>query len=904
MMLLFLGPAAAVSVNVIEGEDPVFSGYYADAAADDYFIQNDHIAVVVSAIDHQWYYAESGGTIIDAGASDELVDELGNFYTYFDDDWPRQAVYQVLEVVDDGSGGSVVIRVTGADSNDPSINVVTDYSLADGETWVTVRTTITNTGQNSYPSFELGDAFHWGDCEAFVPGYGFSPGGETSAQWFAATGARVSYGYCGPPNTLWGPHGSDWSDINMETVSLGPGDIVTYTRYLIVGGIDIASVARVAHGCIGLDVENVTCTMTSQVDGKPLWGGEITVRNASGNLYFHMETDRSGRSVSSLPPGEWRFTSSFPKYTGSDEWWAITSGEPLDYSINLASDGSPAYAKADTLTLIQRPILAIPEITTPGDHFLIQCEADQDASEWSAMILFEEISMPLAVRYPSYDQDTGWWTITASVPQVPLYELYDLVVTAEPGYVDTARNAVRVIPAEKTDFYFVHITDPHLPTPIYHYQYGAFTDSSNVNDLREVMADIDIINPEFVVLTGDVIHEGELEDYLRGRYFSRTKRLLTEFRQPVYVTSGNHDLGGWTDTPPPAGTARRDWWRFFGWKRLDIGDPDSDQSKTQDYGFDYGGIHFTALEAYDNYESWRMPIYGATSFNEDQLLWLDDDLAGSQQSQSHVLLYHYDFASQINLQALDVDMALWGHIHHDSGSITSPPYDLATNNAGSGERSYRLIRVSDGVLHPSATVSAGYAGTNLQVSFEPANDGTSSDVTAVVTNFLNERFEHAELNVRLPDEEGMIRISGGTLRQVHRRDGVSVCYVGIDIPPYSVTTISVRLDPSMSNIMDGELIIEWEDRPDAAEFWVYGVNNQAYLDPDLSFPFSNRLAILPGGTTSWASSRGIGDQDNNWTYVIVAVDGQYEEVTRYGPWAEWDYAIPNRSIRIDAEIHY
>ena len=33
----------------------------------------------------------------------------------------------------------------------------------------------------------------------------------------------------------------------------------------------------------------------------------------------------------------------------------------------------------------------------------------------------------------------------------------------------------------------------------------------------------------------------------------------SEFQIPVYLTAGNHDIGGWVATPPPAGTARRDW---------------------------------------------------------------------------------------------------------------------------------------------------------------------------------------------------------------------------------------------------------------------------------------------------------------------------------------------------------
>jgi hypothetical protein len=188
--------------------------------------------------------------------------------------------------------------------------------------------------------------------------------------------------------------------------------------------------------------------------------------------------------------------------------------------------------------------------------------------------------VPLTVTSAVYDATTLWWRLTATVPTPALTELYDLRVTAEGGVDDVTRHAVKVLPAYRSDYYFVHITDPHLPTHLYYYEAGAETDSSEVVDLREVIADVNVINPEFVLLTGDLINEGELEDYLSRRYYSHAQRVLGEFAAPVFLTGGNHDLGGWDATPPSDGTARRDWWRFFGWKRGES--PAGAPARTQD----------------------------------------------------------------------------------------------------------------------------------------------------------------------------------------------------------------------------------------------------------------------------------------------------------------------------------
>ncbi len=799
-MLLCLAPglaSAAVSAYRALDSGPLLGGSRAEGLVNDYILENDRIVVVVASPGHAVGDAVSGGNIIDAGMSENRLDALGDMHGYLNNEYGRQPMsYQVL-VIDDGSGGGpAVLRATGFDFDDTSIGVVTEYSLADGDDHLRITTTITNAGATSYPAYGMGDQLDWGDAALFAPGEGFITASASGAwPWLAASSPAngASYGYRSPLGDVAGGHGGGESTLVVDEAPLPPAGVLIYERDFLVGDGDIAAVAAIVHEMEGTAVGSVLTTVTHASDGSPFTGASVDAFQDDAH-YLSMATGEDGLADATLPPGDWRLVAGAFEHLDDEVEISLAVGQTLNPEFSLPYDDSIPPV-ADTLTVIQRPLVNIPALIAPGDTLEISCEADGAVTGWAAELRYGAITLPLAIASAVHDASTGWWTLRALLQSPELFELYDLYVSADGGIADTATNAVSVLSAFKNDYYFMHITDIHLPTHMYHDEPGAETDSSSVMDLRDVFADFELINPEFVLITGDFIHEGELEDYLYRRYYSRAQRLLTESRVPTFLTAGNHDLGGWSDTPPPAGTARRDWWRFFGWPRLDDPPPGA-TARTQDYSFDYGPVHFVGLEAYDNYDWWRYGIYGSTSFISDQLLWLDADLAAATAagSTSQVLFYHYDFKDEMDLSGLGVEMALWGHIHSNSGSIYTQPYDLGTDNIAGGRRAYRMIRVSDGVLAPTNTLYAGSSGNNLRVQYTPANDGTNLALSATVINNQAQGFEHGRLRLLLPNQGGTIQVVGGTLAQVDRSGEFAVCYVDVNFPPSSTTQVDILLD--------------------------------------------------------------------------------------------------------------
>ncbi len=445
--------------------------------------------------------------------------------------------------------------------------------------------------------------------------------------------------------------------------------------------------------------------------------------------------------------------------------------------------------------MVMRPIATVPAVLPRGQNFIVQCLADEGTADWEASLVVWGTEIPLGLSDVGYHTSLGRWLMRAGVPADAPLETYDLVVRGSGIQPDTVRNAVRVVSAFADSFYVVHVTDTHLPTTMYWGEPGASTDSSSLEDYRAVIHDINLIDPLFVVHTGDVVNEGELEDFQGRRYFSRAKRAMGELTVPQYTVSGNHDVGGWDATPPADGTARRTWWRFFGWPYLDS-PPPGDALHTQNYAFDCGNVHFAGMEAYINYDGWRYDIYGSHSFTANQMVWLQQDLEQAHAVPWKVLFYHYDFQAQLDPGGLDVDLYLWGHTHQDSEAMHGDAWSVATDRVCDGRRAYRVIRFTPQGIEPAATLSAGISGQSLSASFSPANDGSATEVTATVYNSHYQRFEHGLLRFLMSPDGAPYRGDGGQLFQSLRGvdaggDSVVVCYVRVDIQPRSVAAVTV-----------------------------------------------------------------------------------------------------------------
>ena len=500
----------------------------------------------------------------------------------------------------------------------------------------------------------------------------------------------------------------------------------------------------------------------------------------------------------------------------------ILAGLLLALTLSSAATPAAAYTYGDTLTTIMRPLPNLPALVVPGGAFTVWALAPSSAGSWAASLQLGALTVPLAPSGGGWQASKGRWELSFSVPAGTPEEVYSLQLSSDATITDLAAHAVKVLPAFKTDYYFAQISDTHLPTHALSSN-GVIdvTDTTGMGDFDAVIEDLNVIHPEFIIHSGDLVNEGELEEYLGMYEMGRAQAMLSRLRDPVFVSTGNHDIGGWGATLPPDGTSRKDWWRYFGWPWL-LNPPAGDPYHSQDFTFDYGPLHVIGLEAYINngsYDHYRQDIWGAQSFTPEQMAWLEADIAAQPPGTKKLAFYHYDFGgtlsngspganfSQINPAALGLDAAIWGHNHVvPEGSLSARPINLGLRSVIDYRR-FRIFRVSNGVITPGAMHAAGGISSaptdSMALAWSGANDGTRSRLSLSVNNRYNETWDHARVRFVMADHDSAFTVTGGTLYQTIREGGVTLVYVDCVIPANGVTALSVQASAPLAGVPPG-----------------------------------------------------------------------------------------------------
>jgi|GEM_PF-7062015 len=443
------------------------------------------------------------------------------------------------------------------------------------------------------------------------------------------------------------------------------------------------------------------------------------------------------------------------------------------------------------LSSIKRPIQAVPIIQKKRGSFEIVLLGFKKTSRWRA-----ELSNPrtgkvnLPINSTEYRDPN--LILIATLPSNIQEELYDLTVYGPNKIKETSYHSVKVINDFKESYSFVHIADIHT---------NPFGDSRGKTNkiLEKIIKEINLINPEFVLLTGDFVGSG-----VPG-YYINFLSILSELEVPIYIVAGNHEIFSHTlpngVSYPPYPQHKAVYEKYIGPLYYDF------QYNNHLYiGF------FTA-----NFGRWmdeQENSVGGFRLENSKREWISRELEKFKNFPLKILFNHFPSAiwlstseegpkfGEYELRSLydnyKINMELHGHLHRDTlvhvGS--TPTLLLETRGIQKQDKmGYRLIRIKGNNIERFSYNNEPLASipwNNLDISYSPSNSGLSNEVTATITNQLSEPFESALIKFIMPKKVDNFKVENGIIVQIAENNDTKTLYVRTRVEPNSSKVVKAK----------------------------------------------------------------------------------------------------------------
>ena len=339
------------------------------------------------------------------------------------------------------------------------------------------------------------------------------------------------------------------------------------------------------------------------------------------------------------------------------------------------------------------------------------------------------------------------------------------------------RKTVHIIDSVPEDFSIVQLAD--LPT------FGG--DESGDQLLRQIISEVNIINPNLVLFTGDIAYGGSWDQY------RRLVDAMATVDAPVIAVAGNHEYEGWAG-----------YLHYF---------------REPYHAIDYGRYKIISLNS----------GHSRDQLTESQYRWLLGQLRQLQDQTPIVQIHHpvhhtegqrgYVHVRADELVALfrkhGVPIVVSGHWHGDMvfdehGNDRRDTWDfpgtayVATTTAGADLREaysasplhhgYRLIRLKNNTLQ---SYTYDYDGDGERDAAASIPVGKLNVVrregnSVTVRNELNEDFPNAKVVIKTKEVDIQWRPTQGQILRQILRGGENAIEVLVDLPANSETTITLQ----------------------------------------------------------------------------------------------------------------
>jgi hypothetical protein len=402
-------------------------------------------------------------------------------------------------------------------------------------------------------------------------------------------------------------------------------------------------------------------------------------------------------------------------------------------------------------------------------------------------------------EYDSYTHQSINNRIWVKVPESSPEEIYDLIVKSG-GEKHVSTHSVKVVSEFNTRHKFIHITDLHISR-----QWIGQADNGYAKELElldNFIKVANIINPDFVIITGDNIHDytrfnadstGWGGDLVRGadelplveekwkNFYEGANGFsgIHGFNAPTFTASGNHDFYGIAEENHLAKAAQ---WNFLCGKRV--------------FGFSYAGTRVIVSDDFLGDPVTDIPEKSPMSGLQGKVL--ESYLVENGEGQIRIMAQHrYNRIDTAFCDEHKIAILLNGHSHKPfyeyvgaTPTISIRPGTISKSGCSDPEKELGYFRIFhiDGKTYEfnpalrfckDPSVPYQELELNLTLGYEKPNDGTSAYNKATIDNKFP--IDLPGCKIRFIMKKGNYNVSGGIISQVIEAGKFSILDVQIDV---------------------------------------------------------------------------------------------------------------------------
>lgn len=447
--------------------------------------------------------------------------------------------------------------------------------------------------------------------------------------------------------------------------------------------------------------------------------------------------------------------------------------------------------KNQLITIIY-PRLSCPAIMEPGESLDIIV----NTIEFSQIYAYiETANEPIINNYwlPIQNVETNETvTITVTIPETCHIEMYNLTIYIENSgqyYSHTQPHSISIKNDINENYSFIHIADLHIGD--IRGILENFRETIGWRSVKQCIKEINILSPDFVVITGDLVF-GQLYPFEYTYEYEELYSILQQFDVPVYLVPGNHD--GYNRILEDG---LEFWTKYFG---------------PYYYSFDYGSSHFQAINSYDMNKIERLtflfiPLNWGGSISQKQIHWIQQDIDNSNNSNLNFMLMHHNPIWETTSESLlrksyqnrdklldiihqeNIDMVIAGHVHYDNVTIINETIFLTTTTPQSsisksdGYWGYRHIFIENGSIASYNYKEPKYSNPTYKLEIKTIDSSTKE-----VTNDLEIPIT-AHIKFLLP--KGTYGSQNGMILYQRDNEVFTELYVSTDVEPQNTQRITV-----------------------------------------------------------------------------------------------------------------